>query len=153
MDNFLIVIGCQKEKLARIDKRDARNIIDFINSNAHKYSGGVVSIVRKNMNGDRNFKRDGSTMDFETSTYLSYESDSVIEVPGYDVDCALFRRDAHYDIIGISTSASVLCIAMSMYSQGLDVTVLKKYCADGQGKKLEDCAYTIMDAYMPGRVK
>lgn len=153
MDNFLVVVGCQREKLERIDKKVARNIIDFINSNAHRYSGGVISIVRKSMNGDRNFKRDGSTVVQDVATYLSYESDSVIEVPGYDVDCTLFRRDAHYDIIGISTAASVLCIAMSMYSCGLDISVLKNYCADGQGKKLEDCAFTIMEAYMPGRLK
>ena len=153
MDNFLVVIGCQKEKLALIDKKVARSILDFINSNAHKYSGGVISIVRKKMNGDRNFQKSGDQVVTDGSTYLDYESNNVIEVPGYDVDCSLFRRDAHYDIIGISTSASVLCIAMSMYSCGLDISVLKPYCEDRKSKKLEDMAFQIMEAYMPGCLK
>ena len=151
MDRFLIVVGCQKEKLALIDKKVARSILDYIHSNSHTYSG-VISIVRKKMNGDRNFVKDGDRIATDTATYLDYESSNVIEVPGYDVDCTAFRRDAHYDIIGISTSASVLTIAMSMYSCGLDITVLEKYCEDRKGKKLEDAAFMIMKAYMPGRV-
>lgn len=151
MDNFLVVVGCQREKLEKIDKKIARQILDFINSNAHKYSG-VISIVRKKMNGDRNFRQAGDTLVSDNSTYLDYESTTVIEVPGYDVDCSAFRRDAHYDIIGISTSASVLCISLSMYSCGLDINVLSKYCEDRLGKHLEDAAFEIMKAYMPGKV-
>ena len=152
MDNFLIVIGCQHEKLELINKKVARSILDFINSNAHNYTG-VISIVRKQMNGDRNFQKSGDVVATSGSTYLDYESNNVIEVPGYDVDCSLFRRDAHYDIIGISTAASVLCISMSMYSCGLDVTVLKDYCEDRKGKKYEEEAFHIMEAYMPGCLK
>lgn len=147
-DRFLVVIGCQKEKLAQIDKRTRNQILDFINSESHNYTG-VISIVRKPMNGDTNFQRSGNTMD-DTATYLDYESTNVIEVPGYDVDCSLFRKDAQYDIIGISTSASVLCIAMSMYSCGLNIRVLEDYCEDRKGKNLEKYAFEIMKAYMPG---
>lgn len=147
-DRFLIVVGCQKEKLAQIDKKSRNQILDFINSEGHTYTG-VISIVRKPMNGDTNFQRSGNTMD-STMTYLDYESTNVIEVPGYDVDCSIFRKDAHYDVIGISTSASVLCIAMSMYSCGLNINVLGKYCNDRKGKNLEKCAFEIMKAYMPG---
>lgn len=147
-DRFLVVIGCQKEKLAQIDKRIRNQILDFINSESHNYTG-VISIVRKPMNGDTNFQRSGNTMD-DTATYLDYESTNVIEVPGYDVDCSLFRKDAQYDIIGISTSASVLCIAMSMYSCGLNIRVLEDYCEDRKGKNLEKYAFEIMKAYMPG---
>lgn len=147
-DRFLVVIGCQKEKLAQIDKRIRNWILDFINSESHNYTG-VISIVRKPMNGDANFQRSGNTMD-DTATYLDYESTNVIEVPGYSVDCSLFRKDAQYDIIGISTSASVLCIAMSMYSCGLNIRVLEDYCEDRKGKNLEKYAFEIMKAYMPG---
>lgn len=150
-DRFLVVVGCQKEKLEQIDKKIRQQILDFINSEGHTYSG-IISIVRKKMNGDRNFRRAGDTVATDTNTYLDYESHTVIEVPGYDVDCSSFRRDAHYDIIGISTSASVLCIAMSMYSCGLDVSVIEKYCEDRKGKKLEQYAFEIMRAYMPGCV-
>lgn len=147
-DRFLVVVGCQKEKLNQIDKKARNQILDFINSEGHSYTG-VISIVRKPMNGDTNFQRSGETMD-STNTYLDYESINVIEVSGYDVDCSLFRKDAQYDIIGISTAASVLCISMSMYSCGLNIRVLGKYCKDRKSNSLEKYAFKIMKAYMPG---
>lgn len=147
-DRFLVVIGCQKEKLNQIDKKARNQILDFINSEGHSYTG-VISIVRKPMNGDTNFQRSGETMD-STNTYLDYESTNVIEVSGYDIDCSLFRKDAQYDIIGISTAASVLCISMSMYSCGLNIRVLGKYCRDRKSNSLEKYAFEIMKAYMPG---
>lgn len=147
-DRFLVVVGCQKEKLNQIDKKARNQILDFINSEGHSYTG-VISIVRKPMDGDTNFQRSGETMD-STNTYLDYESTNVIEVSGYDVDCSLFRKDAQYDIIGISTAASVLCISMSMYSCGLNIRVLEKYCRDRKSNSLEKYAFEIMKAYMPG---
>lgn len=147
-DRFLVVVGCQKEKLNQIDKKARNQILDFINSEGHSYTG-VISIVRKPMNGDTNFQRSGETMD-STNTYLDYESTNVIEVSGYDVDCSLFRKDAQYDVIGISTAASVLCISMSMYSCGLNIRVLGKYCRDRKSNGLEKYAFEIMKAYMPG---
>lgn len=147
-DRFLVVVGCQKEKLNQIDKKARNQILDFINSEGHSYAG-VISIVRKPMNGDTNFQRSGETMD-STNTYLDYESTNVIEVSGYDVDCSLFRKDAQYDVIGISTAASVLCISMSMYSCGLNIRVLGKYCRDRKSNSLEKYAFEIMKAYMPG---
>lgn len=147
-DRFLVVVGCQKEKLNQIDKKARNQILDFINSEGHSYTG-VISIVRKPMNGDTNFQRSRETMD-STNTYLDYESTNVIEVSGYDVDCSLFRKDAQYDVIGISTAASVLCISMSMYSCGLNIRVLGKYCRDRKSNSLEKYAFEIMKAYMPG---
>lgn len=147
-DRFLVVVGCQKEKLNQIDKKARNQILDFINSEGHSYTG-VISIVRKPMNGDTNFQRSGETMD-STNTYLDYESTDVIEVSGYDVDCSLFRKDAQYDVIGISTAASVLCVSMSMYSCGLNIRVLGKYCRDRKSNSLEKYAFEIMKAYMPG---
>lgn len=147
-DRFLVVVGCQKEKLNQIDKKARNQILDFINSEGHSYTG-VISIVRKPMNGDTNFQRSGETMD-STNTYLDYESTNVIEVSGYDVDSSLFRKDAQYDVIGISTAASVLCISMSMYSCGLNIRVLGKYCRDRKSNSLEKYAFEIMKAYMPG---
>lgn len=147
-DRFLVVVGCQKEKLDQIDKKSRNMILDFINSEGHNYTG-VISIVRKPMNGDTNFQRSGETME-STNTYLDYESNNIIEVSGYDVDCTLFRKDAQYDVIGISTAASVLCISMSMYSCGLNVRVLGKYCKDRKSNSLEKYAFEIMKAYMPG---
>lgn len=147
-DRFLVVVGCQKEKLNQIDKKARNQILDFINSEGHSYTG-IISIVRKPISGDTNFQRSGETMD-STNTYLDYESTNVIEVSGYDVDCSLFRKDAQYDIIGISTAASVLCISMSMYSCGLNIRVLGEYCRDRKSNSLEKYAFEIMKAYMPG---
>lgn len=149
MDRCLVVIGCQKEKLELIDKKIKQNILDYINTSRGQYQA-IISIVRQQMNGDRNFRRSGDMVVGNGPVYLDYESDNVIVVPGYDVDCSTFRKDMQYDIIGISTSASVLCIAMSMYSCGLDVRVLEPYCEDRKGKDLEKYAFAIMNAYMPG---
>lgn len=150
-DRFLLVVGCQREKLAKIDKGDRNKLLDFINGNSCEYTG-VISVVRRNINGNTNFVRSGDTMD-STNIFLDYESTTIIEVPGYDVDCTAFRRDASYDIVGISTAASVLCVAMSMYSCGLDVRVLSKYCFDRKSEKLGKYAIEIMKAYMPDCVK
>ena len=151
-DRYLVVIGCQKGKLDQIDKRTARSILDFIHCNQHEYTG-TISIIRRKMSGDRNFKKAGDTVAVDHNDYLDYESDNIIEVPGYDLDCGQFRKDAHYDLIGISTAASVLTAAMSMYSWGLSINVLAKYCEDRKNKKLEEHAFEIMKAYMPGVVK
>lgn len=149
MDRYLVVIGCQKEKLEQIPRKEARRILDFINAHAHTYTG-VVSILRKKMDGDRNIARSGDNVAHDRDDYLDYKSDNIICVPGYDVDCSQFRKDVQYDICGISTSASVLCISMSMYSCGLNIRVLKDYCEDRKGKGLERNAFEIMNAYMPG---
>lgn len=147
---FLVVVGCTKEKLDCIKFKKAREIMDFVKANSHKYQS-VISILRKKMDGDTNFRKAGDTVATDTMDFLSYQSDTVIDVPGYDVDCTHFRRDAHYDIVGVSTAASVLCIALSMYSCGLDISVLKDYCADRKG--LDKEAYAIMKEYMPGVLK
>lgn len=149
-DRFLVVIGCTKEKLDCIKFSKARKIMDFVKGNADHYTS-IISILRKKMDGDRNLRRSGDTIATDTVDHLSYRSDANIEVPGFDVDCTHFRRDAHYDIVGVSTAASVLCIAMSMYSWGLDVNVLKDYVEDRKGLNKE--AFKIMETYMPGVLK
>ena len=151
-DKYLVVIGCQKGKLEQISTRTARSILDYIHGNQHLYTG-TISIIRKSMKGDRNFKKAGDTVTLNDNEFLDYKSDNIIEVPGYDLDCSQFRQDAHYDIIGISTAASVLTMAMSMYSWGLSISVLAKYCEDRKSKKLEEHAFEIMKAYMPGVIK
>lgn len=151
-DKYLVVIGCQKGKLEQIDKRTARNILDYIHGNQHLYTG-TISIIRKSMRGDRNFKKAGDTVTSNDNEYLDYKSDNIIEVPGYSLDCEQFRKDAHYDLIGISTAASVLSVALNMYSCGLSISVLSKYCEDRKSKKLEEHAFEIMKMHMPGVVK
>ena len=150
MQRILVVVGCQKDKLDKIPKRDKDVILDFILSHQHTYDA-TIAIVRGNVNGRRNFDQKGDTIGMGGMTLLDYPADNIIEVSGYDVDCKVFRKDAQYDIIGISTGASVLCAAMSMYSAGLKVNVLKKYCSDRKG--VHSQAIDIMNVYMEGCVK
>lgn len=148
MDKYLVAVGCQKEKLDYVDKRTARKIVDYINGYGDQYAG-IISVIRKKKDND-NFNRLRDDIATDTTTYLDYESDSVIEVSGYDVDCTKFRSDVSYDIIGVSAGASVLCTAMSMYSAGLRINVLGQYVADRKGDKIKASAFNIMNAYMPG---
>ena len=130
-----------------MDKKFKRKFIDWIQSNGANYIS-VVSVLQKSTKHNINYARQGYIDD--SIEYLPYKSDSVIEVEGYDLDLKHFRKDVLYDIVGISTSSNVLCIAMSMYSAGLRIRVIKDYCEDEKSKKLEDNAFEIMEAYMPG---
>lgn len=149
---FLVVVGCQESKLSTLDKKKRMSILDFIEANSHNYEG-VISVIRTTGKGDTNFRRSGDTIANTAVEYLPYESHETLEVPGYTIDCRTFRKDAHYDIIGVSTAASVLATAMTMYSNGLEINVLEKYCADRKGSALHESALSIMNAYMPGVVK
>lgn len=146
-DRFLVVIGCQREKLDQIGRGNKRKLLDYVQSSSHTYTG-VISILRKKMEGDDNFRRARDLVATDTVDYLEYQSDNVLLVPGYDVDVTVFRKDAHYDIVGISTAASVMCTALSMYSQGLEISILKDYCFDRKG--LDKEAHKIFKTYMPG---
>ncbi|MBR3599527.1 MAG: hypothetical protein IKL53_06585 [Lachnospiraceae bacterium] len=147
MRKVLIVVGCNKEKLQLTDKKFQNKMLDFLNVAPNKFDG-VISIVRaKTLAG--NFNKSGDTIGAIGEVLLDYPSDTIMYVPGYDVDTSKFTRDNEYYICGISTSASVLCIAMSMYSAGLNVKVLTEYCTDRKSKKLESYAHEIMKAYMP----
>lgn len=149
MQKFLVVVGCQEDKLDCISKSDKNRILDYISSHQHIYDG-TLAIVRGNVHGNRNFKKKGDTIGANGMHLLDFSADDIIEVSGYDIDCKLFRRDVEYHIIGISTAASVLCCALSMYSAGFEVKVLSKYCADRKG--MHDKAIQIMKAYMEGCV-
>lgn len=146
MQRCLVVIGCQKEKLMQCG-RDGQKLVTWIQARSDQYDS-VISIVRKDLQYD-NFNKMGDEIANKDDTILGYATDTLIEVPGYDVDCSKFRRDMEYDIVGISTAASVLCIAMSMFSNGLKVHVLTDHCLDRKSKKLHNAAIEIMKAYMP----
>ena len=149
MQKFLIAVGCQPSKLSYLSKGEKRKLIDYLNTAKAKYDA-VISVIRVNDIDSRNFTSKGDNIGDVSLNLLEYESDDVMEVSGYDLDCKLFRKDAEYDIIGLSTGASVLCIAMSMYSRGLKIRVLKDYCYDRKG--LQKQALQIMDSYMEGVV-
>lgn len=149
-ERFLVVVGVQPEKVSLLG-RAGEKLIQWIQVNANSYDG-VIAVVRKDQN-NANFKQNGDTIANKTVSHLPYPTTDIIEVGGYDLDVRIFRKDIEYDIMGISSAASVLCIAMSMYSQGLKVNVLEKLCADRKGSKLHKAAFDIMNAYMPGCVK
>lgn len=146
MQRCLVVIGVQNEKLVQCG-RDGQKLVSWIQARRDSYDM-TISIVRKDLVYD-NFNKMGDEIANKSETILPYATDQLIEVPGYDVDCSKFRKDIEYDIVGISTAASVLCIAMSMFSAGLKIHVLTDRCLDRKGKKTHNAAVDIMKAYMP----
>lgn len=146
MLHCLVVVGLQKEKLAQCG-RDGQRLLEWVQARRDSYDM-VISIVRKDLVYD-NFNRMGDEIANREDTILPYATDQLIEVPGYDVDCRNFRKDMEYDIVGISTAASVLCISMSMFSAGMKIHILTDRCIDRKGKKIHNAAIEIMKAYMP----
>lgn len=144
MDKFLVVIGLQKDNMDECGK-PARNILDWVIANQDYYKS-TIAVVRKGKS-NRNFIQDGDTFS-SNMTVLDFNADTVIETNGYDIDCSNFRTDAMYDIVGISTEASVLCISMLLYSRGCKIRVLSNYCMSRKSKKLHESALEIMRSYM-----
>ena len=143
MNKFLVVVGLQPEKIAEI--RCGEKLVKWVLNHQSEYTA-TIAIVRKDLCRD-NFNRMGDTIGNKEASNLPYPADTIMEVPGYDVDCNVFRRDAEYHIMGISTGASVICTAMSMFSAGINIKILGDLCADRKG--MHDHAIKIMKAYMP----
>lgn len=146
MQRYLIAVGAQPEKV-KLCGRDGKKLIEWIQARSGDYDR-VISVVRKDLKYD-NFNKMGDSIANKDDVRLDYMSHQVIVVPGYGVDCSNFPPNVEYDIVGISTAASVLCIAMSMFSAGLKIHVLENRCIDRKGKKTHEAAITIMKAYMP----
>lgn len=146
MRRVLIAIGLQKGKLAECGRK-GKKIIEWVGAHQSEYDS-IIAIVRKDLVRD-NFDKMKDKIQNKEVEYFEFPVDKVIEVPGYDIDCKVFAKDIQYDIVGISTSASVLCMAMSMFSNGLNIRVLTKYCCDRKSDKLHKMAVEIMKAYMP----
>lgn len=156
MDRVLIVIGCQESKLKLVDKRYRKKLMEFIASNRGVYKTiiGVVRDSNFNPSEAKNFIKQNDIIGNNTMNLLPFEIDEYITVPGYDLDTTCFRRDnsIQYDVIGISTAASVLTASMSMFSSGLNIRVLSDLCVDRKGDKCHKAALLIMENYMPGCV-
>lgn len=150
MQRFLVVIGLQPEKVQACGKA-GRKILDWVQAHHDEYAV-TISIIRE-YTKHGNLQHQGGDIITNNDIHLDYYTDQIIKVPGFDVDCTQFRRDVHYDIVGISTGASILCCALSMFSAGLHITVRTDLCCDRMGKKTHEAALTIMDAYMPSAVK
>lgn len=156
MERILIVIGCQQSKLELAGKKYEKKLMEYIASNRGNYRN-IIGIVRDsnfNPSASKNFLKDKDSIGNVGMNLLPFEVDEYIAVPGYDLDVSKFRRDGHiqYDIIGLSTGASVITAAMSMYSNGMNVRVLKDLCMDRKGDNCHDAAILLMKNYMPGCV-
>lgn len=146
MQKILVCIGLQKTKLAECGK-EGKKIIEWIGTHQSEYDG-IIAIARKDLMRD-NFDRMDDKIQNREVEYYDFPVDTHIEVPGYDVDCKHFNKMNEYHLIGISTSASVLCMAMSLFSNGFNIKVLTKQCCDRKSDKLHQAAIDIMKAYMP----
>ena len=135
MQRFLLAIGCSTEKLNLIDKKMRRRLYDFLNTRAYTDYNRVISVVRKD----------------EDNT-LDYQTDSVIEVPGFDLPVDKFIHNAEYFLVGISFSASVLSTAFSLYSLGHKIHILEDLCFNRATtpRSIYNAAEEIVQFYMPG---
>ena len=156
MERGLVVIGCQQSKLELAGKKYEKKLMEFIASNRRVYRNiiGVVRDSNFNASAAKNFLKERDQIGNVGMNLLPFEVDEYIAVPGYDIDVSKFRRDAQiqYDIVGISTGASVITAAMSMYSNGMNVRVLSDLCTDRKGIKCHEAAILLMSNYMPGCV-
>ena len=153
MNKNLIAVGIQSGKMELFDRRTQRKIMTFLDEAANGKFDSVTAIIRTQRSKDGYLSamaNDGIAAD--ANEVIPYEATQVICVPGFDVDATQFRLGEKYYIMGISTSASVLCIALSMFSAGLDVYVIEDMCRDRKGDKYHKYAIEILKAYMPGRV-
>ena len=146
MRRLLIAVGLQKSKLEECG-RDGKKIVEWVGAHQSEYDG-IIAVVRKDLARD-NFDKMNDEIENRETEYFEFLVDTIIEVPGYDIDCKHFTKDAEYHIVGISTSASILCMAMSMFSNGFNIKVLVDRCTDRKGKNLHKNAVEIMKAYMP----
>lgn len=146
MRTCLVIVGVEDEKVA-LCGRDGRKLEDWVMSHIDRYDTSIA-VIR--VTGNRNFQGTGKKDFVNDTADIRYNPTSIYYVTGYDLDVGNMPKDFEYHICGISTGASVLCIAMSMYSAGLNVRVLKDKCLDRKGLHKE--AIKLMDAYMPGCV-
>ena len=141
----LLCIGLQPEKLNLIPRRDAQKIIEWILINQDNYDY-TLSLVRKA--GNINFERSSKEIEIGNDmTYYDFRVDREIETTGYNAPSGMFSATDSFDIIGVSTGASVLAQAFEFYSAGINFRVLADLCRDRSG--LHNQAISIIDAYMP----
>ena len=146
---YLMVIGCQKTKLAAIGKKNADKLKTWIAAHQDEYDR-IIAVNRCDLLKD-NFNRMGDTIATNEVEQYEFRVDQVMEVPGYDIDCTKLPTNVEYYIVGISTAASVLCAALSMFSANCRIHILKDHCYDRMGLNKE--AIKIMETYMPGSVQ
>lgn len=145
MDKILIAVGYSKNKLQKAGVRFVKKTYDYIMSSIDRYTA-IYNIVRKSNQFGNIAKND--SLELCDDFVYDIPFTKVIEVNGYDLNISQWSKQFEYDIIGISTAASVLSIALSLYSEDMKVNILSEYCYDRMG--LEKEAKKICDAYMPG---
>ena len=142
MKTCLVICGVEDEKVEKCG-RAGRKLEEWVCANIDKYDHSMA-IIR--VAGNRNFNR-GQKEFVDDNANIKYNPGSLYLVQGYDLDVANMPRDFEYHICGISTAATVMSIALSMYSVGLNIRILEDKCLDRLGFHKE--AIKIMRAYMP----
>lgn len=144
----LLCIGLQPEKLELIPKKEATRLLDWVSINQDNYDY-TLSLVRKK--GNINFEESQKDIDVNNYvTYYDFRVDREIETVGYNAPAGMFCAQDTYDIVGLSTGASVLAQAFEFYSAGISFRVLTDICNDREGLHKE--AVRILNAYMPNCV-
>ena len=144
----LLCVGLQPEKLELLPKKEAIRLLDWVLANQDNYDY-TLSLVRKK--GNINFESSNQDIDVNNfDTFYDFRVDREIETVGYNAPAGMFCAQDSYDIIGISTGASVLAQAFEFYSAGIDFRVLTDICSDRNGLHKE--AVKILNSYMPNCV-
>ena len=86
MRRILVTIGLQKGKLEACGYK-GKKIIEWVGAHQSEYDS-IIAIVRKDMVRD-NFDKIGDKIQNKEVEYFEFPVDTVIEVPGYDVDCKM----------------------------------------------------------------
>lgn len=150
MNRVLLVIGYQQSKLQFLKKKERIKLEEFLLKNYEAYDG-VISIIRDKSDAQGMMKhKELQEAAQDSEAYYPIPIGKTVTVAGYDIDTTGMRKDTIYDIVGVSTAASILCMAMSLFSAGYRIRVLSDFCFDRKG--LHDEAIAIMTEYMPGSV-
>lgn len=144
----LLCVGLQPEKLELLSKKEVIRLLDWVLANQDNYDY-TLSLVRKK--GNINFESSNRDIDVNNfDTYYDFRVDREIETVGYNAPAGMFCAQDSYDIVGVSTGASVLAQAFEFYSAGIDFRVLTDICCDRNGLHKE--AVKILNSYMPNCV-
>jgi nicotinamidase-related amidase len=144
MQKYLLVVDLQKANSEGVE-RFTRKLEDWINAHAHEYVA-VLATVRKNTKID-NFERHLKDNSCQDPKLLNFHCDKVIEKEGYGLDEVGYNcipRNAHIDVVGMETQASIMAIALDLFGLGYDFTVYEDLCYCNDGKDIHKAAVTCL---------
>lgn len=148
MEKYLLVVDVQKANSEGVEKF-TRKLTDWINAHAHEYTA-VFATIRKNTKVDNfeRFLRDDSCQD---PKLLDFHYDKLIEKEGYGLDeigYSVIPRNAEINVVGMETGASIMAIALDLFSLGYNFKVIGDLCYCNDGKDIHQAAIKCLQTYI-----